>query len=221
MIEETQQIQETIESLGEINKLNEMYYNCSKCSSSIEILSINEKEFRIDFNCINNNHRLNIPIKDYINKMKQFNNINSNNDICSNHNKKFECFCFDCNSHLCIKCLSSRDHFSHNKILMIEIQPNKNELKLIENNIENFDFVIENLEKEKINITKELNNKFKKLKDILKEKKELKIKENEINLKKEIKLKSDNLLIDINKIRLKYENDIKKVINKFKNNVIK
>ena len=80
MAQQNDQIQETCESLGEINKLNEMKYNCSKCSSPIEILSIDEKEFTIHFKCINNNHKLDIPIKEYINKMKQFNNINSNND---------------------------------------------------------------------------------------------------------------------------------------------
>ena len=111
MTQQNDQIQETCESLGEINKLNEMYYNCSKCSSPIEILSIDEKEFTIHFKCINNNHKLSIPIKEYINKMKQFNNINSINDQCDNHNKKYECFCLDCNKHLCKECLTSREHY--------------------------------------------------------------------------------------------------------------
>ena len=38
-------------------KLIEKLYNCSECSSPIEILSIDEKECSIEFNCINNNHK--------------------------------------------------------------------------------------------------------------------------------------------------------------------
>ena len=54
-------------------QLNELYYNCTECSSSIEILSINEKEGNIEFKCSNNNHIQKISIKDYINKMKDYN----------------------------------------------------------------------------------------------------------------------------------------------------
>ena len=221
MTQQNDQIQETIESFGEIIKLNEMYYNCSKCSSPIEILSIDKKEFTIYFKCINNNRKFTIPIKEYTKKMKEFNNLDSNNDRCNNHNKTYECFCLDCNKHLCKECLISRDHISHNKYLMIEIQPNKNELKIIEDIIEYYENEIENLEKEKLIKTKELNNKLKKYKDKLKERKDLKIKEDEVNMKKEIQLRSDQLVIDIKKIRLKYENNVKMVINKFKNNLNK
>ena len=47
----------------EVFKLNEIYYNCSECSSSVEILSINEKESNIEFKCINNNHKIKMLIK--------------------------------------------------------------------------------------------------------------------------------------------------------------
>ena len=45
------------ESIEQKIQLNNIYYNCTECSSSIEILSINEKESIIEFICINNNHK--------------------------------------------------------------------------------------------------------------------------------------------------------------------
>ena len=62
------------ESFGDTLKLNEIYYNCSECQSPIEILSTNEKDSTIEFKCINNNHKIKMTIKEYINKMKSFNN---------------------------------------------------------------------------------------------------------------------------------------------------
>ena len=103
-------IMETSESSEQL-QLNEIYYNCTKCSSSIEILSINEIECIIEFKCINNNHKEKMPIKEYIDKMKDFNDKNINDDICiiEDHKKnKYECYCFDCNKHLCKECLKSR-----------------------------------------------------------------------------------------------------------------
>ena len=113
------------ETLEEMPQLNEINYNCTKCSSPIEIISLNEKECSIEFKCINNNHELKMAIKDYINKMKSFNDKNINNDICDTHNKKFECYCTDCNKHLCKECLITRDHIDHSKYNIIEYQPNK------------------------------------------------------------------------------------------------
>ena len=138
---------------------NEINYNCSECYSEIEILSINENECSIEFQCINNNHKKKMLIKDYINKMSNFKNknINLNNDICITHNLKYECYCLDCKKHLCKDCLKLRNHVNHLKNIILEIQPNKKELNIYENIIENYNNKIENLEREKININKEIN----------------------------------------------------------------
>ena len=48
-------IMDTID-LSEQSK-DEIYYNCTECPSSIEILSIDENECIIEFQCINNNHK--------------------------------------------------------------------------------------------------------------------------------------------------------------------
>ena len=88
---------------GEIMKFNEMYYNCTECSSPIEILYLNEKANIIEFKCSINNHIKRLSIKEYMQTMKKFNNKNINDDICivDNHNKKYEFFClFDQIGHL-------------------------------------------------------------------------------------------------------------------------
>ena len=100
-------------------KQNEIFYNCTECSSAIEILSINENECSIEFQCINNNHKIKMLINEYINRMKKFNNNNINNDICITHNLKYECFCLDCKIHLCKDCLKLRNHVNHLKINII------------------------------------------------------------------------------------------------------
>ena len=136
MAEENNYFQENSESFGDMLKLNELYYNCTECSSPIEILSLNDKEFMIEFNCKNNNHRMKMSIKEFITKMKDFNKKCINDDTCNNHNKKYECYCFDCNKHICKDCLKSRNHINHNKYLLIEFQPDEKELKEILNKID-------------------------------------------------------------------------------------
>ena len=109
---------ETEETSNEI-QLNEMLYNCCECSSPIEIFSLDVKNYYwIDFYCRNKDHYIGMHIKDYIDKMKKYNNKNVNNDICDIHNNKYDCFCFDCYKHLCKECLKSRDHINHKKIIL-------------------------------------------------------------------------------------------------------
>ena len=88
MTEEKFNFKEDGESFGDTLKLNEIYYNCSECLSCIEILSINENESTIKFKCINNNHKIKMAIKEYINKMKSFNNEKINGNLCNIHKKK-------------------------------------------------------------------------------------------------------------------------------------
>ena len=166
------------ETTGETMKLNELYYNCTECSSPIELLYINEKANIIEFKCTINKHIKRLSIKDYIKEMKKLNNKNINEDTCieDNHNKKYEFYCFDCKKHLCRECLKTRDHINHNKKIIIEIQPNEKELKIIENVIQSYEDKISNLEKDKINKIKEIKNKLKESENKLKEKNEIQIK---------------------------------------------
>jgi len=220
----------------EINNNNTSYiYNCTKCSSLIEIISINERSNIIEFKCLNkNNHheKEKIPIKEYLDKMQKYTNeiINEiNDDTCFIHktNNKFISYCFDCKCHLCEECLKSRIHFNHNKNNIIEIQPIKGELNILKEIINEFKFKILNLKMEKENKIKEQDSLMNIIK--LKENKIIKTKlsKNENNKEKELKINYDNYKTDIANIRkryrneirmrkIKYEKDCKDINNKYK-----
>ena len=168
------------ETESDMKKLNEMYYNCTECSSPIEILYINEKTNIIEFKCSINKHIKKLSIKEYMKKMKKFNNKNINDEVCieDNHHKKYEFFCLDCNKHLCKECLKTRNHINHNKKIIIEIQPSNKELNIMENVIKSYEDKISNLEKDKYNKINKLKNKLKESENKLKEKNAMKIKEN-------------------------------------------
>ena len=202
-----------------INK-NE-YYNCSECSSLVEILSISEENNTIEFNCLNKNknHSKSImPIDEYLDSMKKYNNNNINKDNCEIHqNNKYICYCFNCKKHLCKECLKTRDHIEHFKNYIIEIQPIKEELDIIQEVINDYKIRIEKIKNEKSLEIKKLNdnlnyNKIKENKII-----EEKIQKNERNKLNELKLNNDKYLIDISKIKKKYFEELKKRKNIFLN----
>ena len=187
---ETQEIQETME----LNSINKIFYNCSECSSLIEILSINENNNTIEFNCLNknNNHnkKLAMPIKEYLEKMKKFNNNNKlNNDECEIHNIKYVSYCFDCNCHLCKECLKTRNHLNHIKNNIIEIEPMKEELNIINEVILDYKNKIDNLSNEKIRKINELKNILNDNKKFEEEKNNEIIEKNEKKKNKRIKIK--------------------------------
>ena len=141
---------------------NNIGYNCLECSSLIEILSINEGNNTIKFNCINNkNHNNNIKIKEYLEKMKKYNdnkNLNERCELHENKTKKFINYCFDCKLHLCKECLKSKIHKTHNKVNIFESQPDEEELNIIKNKIEYYNNNIKNIKIEKESRIKELKN---------------------------------------------------------------
>ena len=103
-------------------KNNSIGYNCTKCSSLIEILSINENNNTIEFNCINNCHNYNkIKIKEYLQKMIKYNDNKNISEKCEMHKKdEYIIYCFDCKVHLCKECLKSKKHRNHEKINIFE-----------------------------------------------------------------------------------------------------
>ena len=50
----------------ETNEINEYFIICHQCSSSIEILSINEDNNSIEFRCTKENKNYIMPIKEYL-----------------------------------------------------------------------------------------------------------------------------------------------------------
>ena len=159
---------------------NKILYNCSECASVIEIVSIDQDN--IEFQCLNN-HNKKIAIKEYLEKMKEYNNIILNNNICNTHREEYVSYCFECKMHLCKECLKTGNHSYHFKINIIEIIPNDDVLKKIRNLIN-----INKIKIKKLNIKKKetenkingiLNENINKIKDIkIKEKEKKQNREN-------------------------------------------
>jgi hypothetical protein len=56
-------------------EIKKMFYNCTECSSLIEILSIDEDKNNIEFICLNKNndtHKKKMQINQYLEKMKKY-----------------------------------------------------------------------------------------------------------------------------------------------------
>ena len=103
------------------------FYNCSECSSPIEIIFLDNET--IEFKCFNkkNSHKTKIPIEDYISKMKMHHiEVNDKKCLIEGHYKENLSYCLECNIHLCEICLESRVHLLHNKINIKEVLPRKN-----------------------------------------------------------------------------------------------
>ena len=98
-------------------------YTCSKCSSNIEIESINTKDALITFKCLNNNdnenhHRQTIQIKEYLNNMEKNIYLYDECSIChkkQNDNKYLPIFqyCMNCKEIICNNC---KDMHINNKL---------------------------------------------------------------------------------------------------------
>ena len=201
----------------------DIFYNCTECSSLIEILSINEESNIIEFRCLNkdcHDAKKTMSIKEYLEKMEKNKQKSINKDKCREHisckNNKYVSYCFDCNCHLCEECLKTREHICHNKNNIIEIKPIKEELNVIEEVIKHYKNKIENLKNEKINKKKDLENLLnqEKIKEDIKIKN--KIKTNEQIKIKELKLNHVQYISDIEEIKKKYEKEIKDRENKYK-----
>ena len=153
----------------DLNDMNNSsyYYMCSECESLIEIIKIDE-EF-IEFKC-NNNHNIKINIKDYLTKIQEYNNKILNNDKCLKHNEKNFSYCFECNMHLCKKCLNLGDHSYHYKINIIEIKPKNEKIDKLKSFIEKNKTKIEEISENKKSLEKEIKNilqeNIKKIRDI-------------------------------------------------------
>ena len=197
-------------------------YNCTECTSSIEILSIDENEDNIEFRCIKNQHhgKKIMPLKKYFENMTKYQTTTKNiEDKCEIHSKNknnnYITFCFDCNRNLCKECLRSRIHINHNKNNIIEIQPIEEELNIIKEVIEYYKIKIEKLNIEKINKIKELKRTLKDLKLNEDNRAKNQIIENNNNKDLELLSNKNKYLLDLNELKKKYENDIKNRKHKF------
>ena len=151
-----------------------------------------------------------MEINEYLDKMKVYNKENIIKDICETHNNnKYTSYCFKCNKHLCNDCLKTRKHIDHLKNNIIEIQPLKEELDIIQEVIKNYKIKVEILKKEKMIKQKKLNDYL--IYSQLYENNmfEGKIQNIKNNLLTELKLNDDKYLYDIKQLKIKYFEEIK------------
>jgi hypothetical protein len=199
--------------------LKEIYYNCTECNALIEILSIDEKENTIEFLCSNQHKKL-MPIKEFLDKMMDNDNVDINKDICQIHKNQYMSFCFDCKKHLCKDCLKTRDHIYHNKNNIIEIQPIKTELKIIKKIVKYYDDKLEKLKNKKFLIKKRLNSFLDKCKTDIDNILQKEINSSETKKKLELENNKIKFSSDIKKIRERYESEIKNLKELFNKNEI-
>ena len=202
-------------------------YNCSECSSMIEIISINDFDNSLEFKCINNDkHNNKLNIHTYLEKMKKYKDKKNLYDKCEKHdNNEYQEFCFSCKSHICLGCLKSKMHKTHNKKSFAEDLPSDDDINKIKNKIKLYYSQIKDIkESKKREYLNELNNN--KINEYNKLKEE--VKNNKIKKLKELKLNKTRYINDINEIKRKYEREIKlrkieydkeinNINNKFKN----
>ena len=206
------------------DKYNDISYNCTECSSLIEIISLYQDNNAIKFKCLNksNSHEKTLSIKEYLQKMKNHYNKQLNDDICkvyTNKTEKYVCYCFNCKNHLCAECLESRTHLKHNKNNIMEIKPIQEELNIIKEIINDYKTKVEKLKNENMifnqNLDKSLNDKKSKLKSKFEDQKQ----KNEENKSRDLKLNDEKFILEIDEIKRKYEEEIRiKKIEYEKNN---
>ena len=194
---------------------NDISYNCTECSSIIEIISLLKDNTFIKFKCLNkdNSHEKLLSIKDYLIKMKSHHNKQLNDDNCKIHKNNYEkyiCYCFKCKNHLCRECLKSRTHLDHNKNNIIEIQPIQKELNILKEIINDYKSKVEKLKNENMifnrKLEKSLNDKKKQLKKKFEEKNQM----NKANKARDLKLNNAKYILEIEEIKRRYEEEIRK-----------
>jgi hypothetical protein len=78
---------------GTINNISNLfkniYYGCPECESLIEILAFDEENITFKCNGKIKQHELTLSIKEFINKMKMFENKELNNDVCHIHSQNY------------------------------------------------------------------------------------------------------------------------------------
>ena len=205
---------------------NIISYNCTECSSLIEIISLLQDNTCIKFKCLNkdNSHEQSLSIKDYLIKMKNHHDKQLNDDNCKVHahnNEKYLCYCFKCKKHLCVECLKSRTHLNHYKNSFVEIQPIQEELDIMKEIINDYKTKVEKLKNEKMifdqNLNNSLNDKESKLQKIFEDQNQ----KDEISKSKELKINNEKFILEIEEIKRKYEEEIRIKKNEFEKNITK
>ena len=129
-------------------------YNCTECSSVIEILNMKEDE--LEFKCEkNDNHNNKLKINEYLEKMKKYIDNRNLYGKCEIHiQNEYEYYCLDCKLNLCKDC--NKKHKKHTKKILMDLEFEDEELTIINNKIKNYQNKINDLIKENENKKAEL-----------------------------------------------------------------
>ena len=211
---------------GETEEIkNNNFTICPDCGSTIEILSINENISSIKYKCLNENNKhveteFTIEISVYLKNIKELkeNKIDELKDRChkDNHNlNKYVSYCLDCKCHLCDECLKTREHINHRKSNMIEIQPREEELKLINEVINDYKNEKKKLENIKNKQIEEIKKSFAKEKKKIEDNCEEKCNTNKDEKEEKLKINKNKYLSDIEDIKKEYEKQLKLRKNKY------
>ena len=129
---------------------------CPVCSWPLEIISIDKENNELEFRCMKYNHiNTKIALTKYFlitasNKMSIKFYQSECQDKCKFHKNKYnECFCVNCNQHLCDECSNGGNHLGHIKIIKNEFTPDKRGLNAINDIIKNNKKKLNKLNKEK------------------------------------------------------------------------
>jgi len=220
------EMKKDIDNMNDAPPLNhkKIYYYCSECPSAIEIINM-DAEF-IEFKC-NNEHNIKMSIEKYLNKIKNYKdqsllNNTINNSRCKKHEgEEYLSYCFECNMHLCEKCLMTCEHSYHYKIYLLEIKPNDKIVKEIKNLIKNNKNKIRDLKKNKTYIETKINDILTENKDKIKD---IKKKNKKMNYNNEtIELLLNNIIykIEIEELKKEYNNKLKNIKMIYNNNINK
>ena len=210
------------EYINLIKKYTYLYSECSICkklqnqSKDIPIFSYCIKCDKVICNdCINEHLQSNE--KNHQNMSKEYIIKNNEKNIkCLEHpTEKNIAYCFDCNIHLCNKCLKNRKHLIHRKNAIIDVKPNEKMIEKLNGIINIYKEKIKILNKGKEKKELELFNKLKENIKKVKEEKENKIKEAKSEIQKEIVKNEKELNDDLYALKINYENEVKLRKNKY------
>ena len=209
------------EYINSMKKYTYIYSKCCICqklqnsSNDVPIFSYCIKCDKIICNdCINEHLQLNE--ENHPNMSKEYIIKNNEKGIrCFKHPKeKNTAFCFECNTHLCNKCLESGKHIKHLKDSLLEVKPNKKIKEKLDAIIILYKEKIkkENEEKEKKEL--ELYLELKKENEKIANEIQSKIKKKKVEIKNKIYQNDKLLSDDLNKLKMIYESDIKLITKK-------
>ena len=109
-----------------------------------------------------------MKIKEYLDKMKNYKDKKNISRICDKHSEEYIFYCIDCKSQLCNECAKNKMQKKHKKIYLFDELPEDDDIKIIQNIIEEYNNKIIKLKKEK-------DNKLNEIRNILKNEKKKKI----------------------------------------------